>query len=141
MEPELPEDAGWWGRFKHTLSSLVTVRRRVPEEQAMLSLDDKDYVRQGLWLQLETARLALMRNDSAVYLSSLERVDATVRQFFKNGSSEVQATLLEIAGLEQVKVAPAMPDISTPWTQLRQLRDSRRLLQSAPPVDNVEPDK
>ncbi len=141
MEPVLPEDAGWWGRFKQTLSSLVTVRRRVPEDQPMLSLDDKDYVRQGLWLQLETARLALMRNDSAVYLASLARVDATVRQFFKNGSSEVQAMLLETAGLEQVQVAPAMPDISTPWTQLRQLRDSRRLLQSAPPVDNVEPDR
>jgi hypothetical protein len=49
--------------------------------------------------------------------------------------------LLETAGLKQVQVAPAMPDISTPWTQLRQLRDSRRLLQSATPVDNVEPDK
>ena len=141
MQPELPETAGWWESFKQSLSSLVTVRRRVPEDQSMLSLDDKDYLRQGLWLQLESARLALMRNDSAVYTSSLDRVDATVRQFFKNGSSEVQSMLLETAGLKQVQVAPAMPDISTPWTQLRQLRDSRRLLQSATPVDNVEPDK
>lgn len=142
MEPPLPEDAGWWESFKHTLSSLVTVRRRVPEDQSMLSLDDKDYLRQGLWLQLESARLALMRNDAAVYNSSLQRVDATVRQFFKNGSSEVQAMLLETAGLEQVNVAPAMPDISAPWRQLRQLRDSRRLLQSATPVEeNPEPDQ
>ncbi len=139
--PELAENAGWWESFKHTLSSLVTVRRRVPEDQSMLSLTDKDYLRQGLWLQLESARLALMRNDSAVYTSSLERVDATVRQFFKNGSSEVQSMLLETAGLKQVKVAPAMPDISAPWTQLRQLRDSRRLLQSATPVENVDPEK
>jgi len=138
MKPAEPEDAGWWESFKRTLSSLVTVRRRVPEDQSVLSLEDKDYLRQGLWLQLESARLALMRNDSAVYNSSLERVDATVRQFFKNGSSEVQAVLLETAGLEQVNVAPAMPDISAPWTQLRQLRDSRRLLQSATPVENPE---
>jgi len=141
MKPELPEDAGWWESFKQTLSSLVTVRRRVPEDQSVLSLEDKDYLRQGLWLQLESARLALMRNDSAVYKSSLERVDSTVRQFFKNGSSEAQAVLLETAGLEQVDVAPAMPDISAPWTQLRQLRDSRRLLQSAKPVENPEPEQ
>lgn len=141
MKPEPPEDAGWWESFKQTLSSLVTVRRRVPEDQSVLSLEDKDYLRQGLWLQLESARLALMRNDSAVYKSSLERVDATVRQFFKNGSSEAQAVLLETSGLEQVDVAPAMPDISAPWTQLRQLRDSRRLLQSAKPVDNPEPEQ
>jgi len=142
VEPVLPEDAGWWDSFKHTLSSLVTVRRRVPEDRALLSLEDKDYLRQGLWLQLESARLALMRNDKAIYDSSLARVDATVRQFFKNGATEVQSLLLETAGLEQVDVAPAMPDISAPWKQLRQLRDSRRLLQSAAPVEETpEPDR
>ena len=67
MQPTVPEDAGWWESFKQTLSSLVTVRRRVPEDRSMLTLEDKDYLRQGLWLQLESARLALMRNDSAVY--------------------------------------------------------------------------
>jgi len=51
-EPELPVDAGWWERLKQTLSSLVTVRRRVSEEESLLSLEDKDYLRQGLWLQL-----------------------------------------------------------------------------------------
>jgi uncharacterized protein HemX len=137
-EPVLAEDAGWWESLKHTLSSLVTVRRRVPEDQSMLSLDDKDYLRQGLWLQLESARLALMRNDSSVYSSSLDRVHDTVSRFFKNGSSQVQAMLLVVADLKQVDVAPQMPDISGPWTQLRQLRDSRRLLQSAAPVERVD---
>ena len=140
-EPELPEDAGWWQSFKHTLSSLVTVRRRVPEDQSLLSLDDKDYLRQGLWLQFESARLALMRNDSSVYKGSLDRVDTTVEQFFENGSSQVQALLLGVAALKQVEIAPEMPDISGPWTQLRQLRDSRRLLQSATPVEIVEPEE
>ena len=139
-QPEPVEDAGWWQSFKNTLSSLVTVRRRVAEDQSMLSLDDKDYLRQGLWLQLESARLALMRNDSEVYSGSLDRVDDTVNQFFENGSSQVQAMLLEIAALKQVNIAPGMPDISGPWTQLRQLRDSRRLLQSATPVESGDSD-
>jgi len=138
-EPVLPDDAGWWESFKQTMSSLVTVRRRVPEDQSLLSLDDKDYLRQGLWLQLESARLALMRNDTSVYSGSLDRVNDTVEQFFQNGSSEVQALLLEVAALKQVNIAPEMPDISAPWTQLRQLRDSRRLLQSASPVESGDP--
>ena len=140
-EPELPVDAGWWQSFKHSLSSLVTVRRRVPEDQSLLSLDDKDYLRQGLWLQFESARLALMRNDSSVYNGSLDRVSTTVEQFFENGSSQVQALLLGVMALTQVDIAPEMPDISGPWTQLRQLRDSRRLLQSATPVEIVEPEE
>ena len=140
-EPVLPDDAGWWQSFKNTLSSLVTVRRRVPEDESLLSLDDKDYLRQGLWLQFESARLALMRNDSGVYEGSLDRVTATVEQFFQSGSSEVEALLLGVATLKQVDIAPELPDISGPWTQLRQLRDSRRLLQSATPVENVEPEE
>ena len=138
-EPELLEEASWWESFKQTLSSLVTVRRRVPEDQSLLSLDDKDYLRQGLWLQLESARLALMRNDASVYIGSLDRVNDTVEQFFQNGSSEVQSLLLEVSALRQVDIAPQMPDISAPWTQLRQLRDSRRLLQTASPVESGDP--
>lgn len=140
-EPELPADTGWWESLKHTLSSLVTVRRRVGEDESLLSLEDKDYLRQGLWLQLESARLALMRNDAGVYRSSLERVNGTLEQYFKNSSSPVQALLHDVAVMEQLEIAPEMPDISAPWTQLRQLRDSRRLLQSATPVktaDSVE---
>jgi len=135
-EPELAEDAGWWASFKHSLASLVTVRRRVPEDQSMLSLDDKDYLRQGLWLQLESARLALMRSDFNTYIGSLDRVGQTVEQFFEPGSPAVQDLLFETADLKGVNVAPTMPDISAPWTQLRQLRDSRRLLQSAAPVES-----
>lgn len=138
-EPELPVDAGWWESFKQTLASLVTVKRRVSEDQSLLSLDDKDYLRQGLWLQIESSRLALMRNDSSAYIGSLDRVTDTIVQFFHNGSSRVQEVLLEVAALRQVSVAPEMPDISGPWTQLRQLRDSRRLLQSAAPVKNADP--
>ena len=139
--PVLPDDAGWWQSFKHTLSSLVTVRRRVPEDESLLSLEDKDYLRQGLWLQFESARLALMRNDSGVYEGSLDRVTVTVEQFFQSGSSEVEALLLGVTTLKQVDITPELPDISGPWTQLRQLRDSRRLLQSATPVENVEPEE
>ncbi len=137
--PAPAEATGWWQSFKNTLASLVTVRRRVPEDQSMLSLDDKDYLRQGLWLQLESARLALVRNDSSVYSGSLERVHVTVSQFFEKGSPRVQAVLDEVSDLQKVSIAPAMPDISAPWVQLRQLRDSRRLLQSATPVERADP--
>jgi len=138
-EADLADDAGWWESIKQTLSSLVTVKRRVPEDQSLLSLDDKDYLRQGLWLQLESARLALMRSDTAAYVDSLDRVGVTVTQFFKNDASEVKAVLDEVDALGQVIIAPDMPDISAPWTQLRQLRDSRSLMQAAPPVELVEP--
>jgi hypothetical protein len=39
--------------------------------------------------------------------------------------------------MKKLEISPQMPDISGPWTQLRQLRDSRRLLQSAPAVEDA----
>jgi len=137
-EPELPLNAGWWESFKHTMSSLVTVRRQLPEEQNILSLEDKDYLRQGLWLQLESARLAIMRNDGPAYTGSLKRGEETIQQFFEKEATEVQGVLKGINTMAQLNIAPEMPDISEPWTQLRQLRDSRRLLQTATPVENEE---
>lgn len=138
-EPELPADAGWWESFKQTMASLVIIRRRVAEDPMVLSLDDKDYLRLGLWLQLESAHLALMRNDTNVYTGSLDRVNNTLAQFFQTDTSEVESLLIEIAALKQVNIAPEMPDVSAPWTQLRRLRDSRRLLQSATPVESGDP--
>ncbi|MGD9264217.1 MAG: uroporphyrinogen-III C-methyltransferase [Lysobacterales bacterium] len=135
-EPEVAEeDTGWWASLKSMLSSLVTVRRRVPEEPAMLSLEDKDYLRQGLWLQLESARLALMRHDASIYVGSLDRVGTTVEQFFNVGAPSVQALLHETADLKGINVEPDLPDISAPWAQLRQIRDSRRLLQTVTPIE------
>jgi uncharacterized protein HemX len=134
-EAGLADDAGWWESFKHTMSSLVTVRRKAPEDSSLLSLEDKDYLRQGLWLQLETARLALMRKDADGWSRSLERVEETLKQFFQQGSRVTQAYLEDTRQLKAAEIAPPMPDISAPWMQLRQLRDSRRLLQSTTPVE------
>lgn len=136
---ELADDAGWWESFKYTMSSLVTVRRNAPDDNGLLSLEDKDYLRQGLWLQLESARLALMRNDTDGWQRSLTRVEETLKQFFLMNARLTQEYLGASSDLKRAEVAPAMPDISAPWLQLRQLRDSRRLLQSTTPVEPAEP--
>lgn len=125
-------DEGWWQSFKRSLASLVTVRRRVPGDRSRLTIADREYLRQGIWLQLESARLALMRRDADAYQASLQRVEATLKQFFDPANSAVKAMQHAVGAMEQIDIAPPMPDISAPWLQLRQLRDSRRLLRSAP---------
>lgn len=137
-QAETPEEGGWWASVKNTLSSLVTVRRRVPQDVSLLSLEDKDYLRQGLWLQLESAQLALMRQNDDAYQRALQRFGDTLNKFFENGASPVQNLLQELASLQLLEVSPVMPDISAPWTQLQQLRDSRRLL-NPPPAVKAEP--
>lgn len=132
------EDQGIWARFTGALGSLVTVRR---EEQDLLlvSLEDKDTVRQALWLQLEAARLALLREDDGAYQSALQRADATLTQYFDPGADAF--TRFE-AGLKQLRAASLTvdwPDISEPWTRLKSIRDTRVSTPSAAPVSAPEP--
>lgn len=115
------EDPGVWARFTAALGGLVTVRRR-SDDEALVSLEDKDAVRQGLWLQLESARLALLRDDDAAYAQALQRAEGTVSQYFDTGAAEVERFQAGLARLSAVTLAVAWPDISEPWTRLQSIR-------------------
>lgn len=117
-------DAGWWQRIKNSLAPLVKVRRRVNEDQE-LSLEDKDYLRQGLWLQLESARLALMRNDATAWGLSLGGARSSIENRFDTRTRSVDGALERIGQLQAIELAGDLPDISAPLRQLRLLREGQ----------------
>jgi uroporphyrin-3 C-methyltransferase len=118
------QDAGLWQRVKNALAPLVKVRRRVNEDQE-LSLEDKDYLRQGLWLQLESARLALMRNDATAWDMSLDGARGSIEGRFDNRTGPVRSALENIVQLQSVELVRELPDISAPLRHLRLLREGR----------------
>jgi len=120
--PAVTGNEGIWQRIKNTLTPLVKVRRRV-DDSTLLSLEDKDYLRQGLWLQLETARLALMRNDSHTWQLSLARTSDTLQTRFDRNSPAVREALGQLEELSALPLVSTLPDISGAWTQLRLLRE------------------
>jgi uroporphyrin-3 C-methyltransferase len=151
--PEAPDAAqpgdaepGLWQRFKATLAGLVTVRRRGAEEE-LISIEDKDYLRQGLWLQLETARLALMRRDEALYGEALQRAGDTLTGHFAADSAPVVALREQLADLRAVPLGAEYPDISAPWARLQRLRASPPEAPAEPapvpraPADTAETDE
>jgi uroporphyrin-3 C-methyltransferase len=115
-------DATLWQRVKNALKPLVTVRRRVDESQE-LSLDDKDILSQGLWLQLESARLAIMRNDPVAWDLSLARARSSLTNRYDGDSRQVVEALSAIRELSAVPLAGDLPDVSGAWRQLRLLRE------------------
>jgi len=117
-------DAGLWQRIKNALKPLVTVRRRV-DENLELSLEDKDFLRQGLWLQLESARLALMRNDATAWKLSLNRARDSVSNRFDPNSKSVRTALDGLEQLTTIDLVQELPDVSAAWRQLRLLREGR----------------
>jgi len=128
-----PADAGWWAKAKSVFSSLVTVRRAT-EAEGRLSIEDKDYVRQRVWLQAEIAHLALMRRDEASFRSALDRVEESLSEWFEAEDDAFESVTSEIEALGNISIEPDVPDITGPWSTLRLLRGGRPEA-GAPPVE------
>lgn len=143
-EPGQVTEESWWDKVKNVFSSLVTVRRSTEDENARISLEDKDYVRQRTWLQLEIAHLSLMRRDQQAFRASLERVHETISAWFDDGSSEFESVVQRIGDLQGVAIQVEAPDITAPWSTLRLIRAQGGSVPALPaqaaPDSGPEPD-
>ncbi len=143
-ELEQASEQGWWDKVKGVFSNLVTVRRSTDEENERISLEDKDYIRQRLWLQLEIAHLSLMRRDQQAFRNSLARVQKTLSVWFDAGSSAYLSINESLETLKGLEVQVDIPDISPPWATLRLIRAGRvRPPPAAPaeiPAQQAQPD-
>jgi uroporphyrin-3 C-methyltransferase len=113
---------GWWDKVKSVFSNLVVVRRSTGEENQRITLQDKDYIRQSTWLQLEVAQLALMRRDQQAFRASLQRVRETLVSWFDTGDKQYQAILQSVDELVAIAIQVEVPDITAPWSTLKVLR-------------------
>jgi uroporphyrin-3 C-methyltransferase len=120
--PGQAEGEGWWEKLKGVFSNLVTVRRSTDEESQRVTLQDKDYIRQRAWLQLEVAQLALMRRDQQAFRASLQRVKESLSKWFETGDSKYRAVMQNLDDLGRLEIQVQVPDITAPWSTLRMLR-------------------
>jgi uncharacterized protein HemX len=137
-QPEQEVEAGWWEKVKGVFSNLVTVRRSTDEENKRISLEDKDYIRQRLWLQLEIAHLSLMRRDQQAFHNSLARVQETLFAWFDAGSGTYQSVSNSLEALKGLEVEVEIPDISAPWATLRLIREGRARPAPAIPAEQTQ---
>ncbi|AKH21055.1 uroporphyrinogen-III C-methyltransferase [Sedimenticola thiotaurini] len=98
---------GWEG-FK----SIMVIRHRDKPVSAMLPPEQQFFVYQNLQLQLEAARLALLKGDTQLYGSSLAQAASWVGEFFDPDATATQAVQQEISALQAVDINPQLPDIS-----------------------------
>ena len=123
---------GWWEKVKGVFSGLVTVRRSTEEENKRISLQDKDFIRQRVWLQLEIAHLSLMRRDQEAFRTSLKRVQESLSTWFDADDNSYQTVKQGIDDLMAIEVKVAVPDITAPWSTLSLLRATQIRSEPAP---------
>ncbi len=133
-EEETPDpDAGnvqrAWSSVKNAMSGLVKVTPPDQSNLALVTPDAEYFLRNNLALQLQTARLALLRGEQAVFEQTLDDSAALLSDYFDGDSAQVasaQETLSEIRGNV---FTTSVPDISGSLQLLRQYRTLRENTQ------------
>lgn len=106
--------------LKKAVGELVTVRR-TDEALAPLAAPDAVYfLRANLALQLQAARLALLRNEKEIFEQSLDDASTWLVRYYDTESAPVQSTLATIAEIRDGLFSGSPPDISESLRLLRQ---------------------
>lgn len=118
-----------WNSVKGAVSGLIKV---TPPDQAAMPLiapDSVYFLRTNLSLQLQIARLALLRGETAVFEQSLDDATAWLELYFDTESAQVSAAQQTIDEIRDGLFSVASPDISK---SLRLLRQFKTLFEPIP---------
>jgi uroporphyrin-3 C-methyltransferase len=102
------------------LKSILKVRRHDQPVSAMLEPEQTFFLYQNLRLQLEGARVAILRRDQPLFNDSLKRIEAWIKQFFDQDDAVTQSMLQGVISLRELELEAEMPDISGSLRMLMQ---------------------
>jgi len=121
-DAELSGTARAWASVKGAVSGLVKVTPPDEATQALLTPDTAQLVRNNLALQLQAARLALLRGEQAIFEQSLDDAEALLTQYFDVGSAQVASAQQTITEIHDSMISVTPPDISESLRLIRQFR-------------------
>lgn len=105
------------------LRKLVTIRENEQLVQPMLQPGSETFLRQNLRLQIEAARLALLREDPVFYRQTIDTAKAWLKRYFAQDDAAVRSSLEQLEELGSVQLRPQMPDISKSLRLLRKQQE------------------
>ncbi len=111
--------AAWQG-----LSAGVTIAEDVEIIAPLLPPEHAFFLQQNLQLKLESARLALVRQDDATFHSSITAAKDWTQRYFDAEDKTTQQFLKDLNSLDALKLDPTLPDISNSLTVLREIKPS-----------------
>jgi uroporphyrin-III C-methyltransferase len=114
-----------WGAVKDAMSGLVKVTPPDDVKLALVSPDAAYFLRNNIALQLQSARLALLRGEQAIFEQSLDDSSALLDTYFDPNSEQVASARLTIEEIRADVFTAPVPDISGSLRLLRQFRTVR----------------
>jgi len=120
------EPASIWQQLGQDMSSLVRIRRIDHSEVPLLPPEQNYYLRENSKALLMSARIALLRNDTAIYRSSLQQAEQWLTEYFDSSSQKTQWALTELKNLATIDPAPPLPDISGSLSSLQAATEGKQ---------------
>ena len=114
-----------WASVKGAMSGLVKVTPPDQAQVARLTPDAEYFLRNNIALQLQAARLALLRGEQAVFEQTLDDTSALLAQYFDSDSTQVAGALKTLQEIRGNIFTASAPDISGSLALLRQFRTLR----------------
>jgi uncharacterized protein HemX len=129
IDPDLSGPGRAWAAVKNAMSGLVKVTPPEQAKLAQLSPDTEFFLRNNIALQLQAARLALLRGEQAIFEQTLDDTTALLHEYFDLGSTQVSGALETIAEIRGHVFTTETPDISGSLQLLRQYRSLQESAQ------------
>ncbi len=111
-----------WSSVKGAFAGLVKVRKTDETDRALLAPEAEYFLRENLALQMQAARLALLRGEKATFEQSLDDVDLWLETYFDLEDARVDSARQTIAEIRDGLFVADTPDISESLRLLRQHR-------------------
>jgi len=120
LDPDLTGVDRAYASLKSALGGVVSVRRIDESMQPLIAPEAQYFLRTNLALQLQAARLAVLRSEEAIFAQSLDDASAWLNEYYDTSNTAVQSAQQTIAGIRNSVFSVAIPDISQSLRLLRQ---------------------
>ncbi len=120
LDPELTGTSRALASLKSAIDSAISVRRVDAAVMPFIAPEAQYFLRANLALQLQAARLALLRGEEAIFERRLDDAAAWLTAYYDTQSTPVQSALQTIADIRGSALSVAIPDISQSLQLLRQ---------------------
>jgi len=137
IDPQLTGVDRAMASLKNAIGDVVSVRRADEALQPLIAPEAQYFLRANLALQLQAARLALLRGEEDIFRQSLSDADAWLAEYYDPGSTGVENARTTINEIHDSVFTVAMPDISQSLRLLRQFN----ILSNAAPAEVPEQDQ
>lgn len=111
-----------WRSIKQAMSAVISVKKSTEVAVApVMSAADEIMLRRSLDMEMQIARIAVIRNQGQLYKSSIDSIRERLTRYYDPDDPAVSAAQSTLAELRDAKLSRELPDISGSLTMLMEL--------------------